>query len=168
MKSIFFITALTLSTNLFAKAAPSFNGDLLGGGRASLAKYLSEAEKNQKPIILSFWATWCAPCMQELKSITEKLSNDPELKADLVTVNVDTSETTSDVKPTLKLYKFNFPVVLDPKHEIFSKYQDSKDLPFSVLITPKGEIAATFKGYDESMFTKIKEAAKSGGGKNGA
>lgn len=158
MKRIVFVTALFISYVSFGKIAPSFQGELLGGGRISLSEELGK-EPN-KGLLLCFWATWCAPCMQELKMVTEKLKSDPTLPVRVLTVNVDTPETASDVKPTIKLYQFKVPVVADHKHEIFSKYQDSKTLPFSVLIKPNGEIAETFNGFHEEMFAQVKEAMK--------
>lgn len=148
----------SLSSLSFAKIAPGFQGELLGGGRVSLSEEL--AKDNSKALLLCFWASWCAPCMQELKQVTEKLKNDPSLPLRVLTVNVDTAETQSDVKPTLKLYQFKVPVISDQKHEIFSKYQDAKTLPFSVLIKPNGEIAETFSGFHEEMFAKVREAIK--------
>lgn len=156
MKLIFI--SLIFSTLSFAKVAPNFQGELLGGGRVSLNEELRK--DNSKGLLLCFWATWCAPCMQELKTVTEKLKSDPTLPLRVLTVNVDTSETSSDVKPTLKLHQFKVPVITDPKHEIFSKYQDAKTLPFSVLIKPNGEIAETFNGFHEEMFAKAREALK--------
>lgn len=157
MKFAFLVVSI-LSTVSLAKVAPSFQGELIGGGRVSLSEEL--AKDNSKGLLLCFWATWCAPCMQELKQVTEKLKNDPTLPLRVLTVNVDTAETSSDVKPTLKLYQFKIPVITDPKHEIFAKYQDAKTLPFSVLIKPNGEIAETFNGFHEEMFTKAREAMK--------
>lgn len=157
MKITFFIMSI-LSTISLAKVAPSFQGELLSGGRVSLSEEL--AKDNSKGLLLCFWATWCAPCMQELKQVTEKIKTDPTLPLRVLTVNVDTAETSSDVKPTLKLYQFKIPVIADPKHEIFAKYQDAKTLPFSVLIKPNGEIAETFNGFHEEMFTKAREAMK--------
>lgn len=75
----------------------------------------------------------------------------------MLAINVDTSETASDVGPTLKLYGFDFPVVMDQKHTIFSKYQGAKSLPFSALISPEGEISKTFSGFDEQMFEEVKK-----------
>lgn len=152
------LALISLSVSSFAKIAPSFQGDLLGGGRVSLAEELSK--DNSKALLLCFWASWCAPCMQELKQVTEKMKNDPSLPLRVLTVNVDTAETASDVKPTLKLYQFKIPVVTDPKHEIFSKYQAANTLPFSVLVKPNGEIAETFNGFHEEMFVKVREALK--------
>lgn len=153
-----FFLLITMSTVSFGKIAPGFQGDLLGGGRISLSEEL--AKEPRKGLLLCFWATWCTPCMQELKLVTEKLKADPNLPIRVLTVNVDTPETASDVKPTLKLYQFKVPVIADHKHEIFSKYQDSKTLPFSVLIKPNGEIAETFNGFHEEMFARAKEAMK--------
>jgi peroxiredoxin len=147
---------LVISNLSWGKLAPSFQGELLGGGRISLAEEL--AKDKSKALLLCFWASWCAPCMQELKQVTEKLKNDPSLPVRVLTVNVDTAETASDVKPTLKLYQFKVPVIFDQKHEIFSKYQDSNSLPFSVLIKPNGEIAETFNGFHDGMFSKVRAA----------
>jgi peroxiredoxin len=108
-------------------------------------------------LILCFWASWCTPCLQELKEVSTRLKNDPSLPLDMLAINVDTSETASDVGPTLKLYGFDFPVVMDQKHTIFSKYQGAKSLPFSALISPEGEISKTFSGFDEQMFEEVKK-----------
>lgn len=149
---------LLLSQISFAAVAPQFQGDLLQGGRTSLKQSL----KQDRVLLLCFWATWCTPCMQELKSISEKLKQDPTLPLDVLTVNVDTSETSSDVKPTMKLYQFDVPVILDPKHEIFTKYQEAKTLPYSVLIQSNGAIAKTYSGYNEELFNEAKALAIKG------
>jgi len=148
------VLLLLVSKLSIAAMAPQFQGDTLGGGKTSLKQNL----KTDRALLLCFWATWCTPCMQELKSVTEKMKSETSVPLDILTVNVDTSETSSDVKPTMKLYGFSVPVILDPKHEIFSKYQEAKTLPFSVLIKPNGEIAKTFAGYNEEMFSEIKTA----------
>src|SRR5262249_54953380 len=92
----------------FAAMAPQFQAETLGGGKVSLRQSLQP----NRMLLLCFWATWCTPCMQELKSTTEKLKVESSLPLDILTVNVDTSETTADVKPTMKLYGFEVPVIL--------------------------------------------------------
>lgn len=151
MRILFFL--LTVTSLSFSAVAPQFQGELLGGGKTSLKQSL----KPNRALLVCFWASWCVPCMEELKTVLAKMKEDPNIPLDLLTINVDTQETSTDVKPTLKLYKFEMPVILDPKHEIFAKYQESKLLPFSVLVKPNGEIAKSFSGYDEAMFQKVKE-----------
>ncbi len=151
MRALFLL--VTLTTLAFGKVAPSFKGETLDGKRVSLASSLAAG----KPLLLCFWATWCTPCLEELKNVKEKMKADPTLALQLLTVNVDTSETSSDVSSTLRLYDFKFPVIQDANHDIFGLYQPSKTLPFSALITPQGDIATTFSGYDPEMFTQVKK-----------
>lgn len=137
-----------------AKTAPSFRGDLLAGGKTSLDAIV----KKDRLVLLSFWATWCVPCLQELTAVTEKMKKEPGVPVDLMTINVD-REDRSAIPATMRELKLEFPVVLDPTGDIFGKYQKASTLPFSVLINPKKEIVEEFNGYHDGMFDKIKAAA---------
>jgi len=159
MRHFFFVLALLVSFNVQAKDAPSFKGDLMSGGSTSLSQEL----KKGNPVLLSFWATWCGPCIEELTHVKEYLAKNPNFPLTVLTVNADTSETESAVKPTLRLHKFDFPVILDPQHNILNLYHSDGTLPFSVLISPKGKIAETFNGYNEAMFDKVRALADSSG-----
>lgn len=155
MKGFFIIFILT-SSLLSAKIVPSFNTKLLDGTRVSL----SDLTKENKLLFLSFWSTWCTACIEELKKVSEYISKNPKTSLEVFTINVDTSETSSQIIPTLRLYELKFRVALDPKHEIFEKYQKSKELPFSVLIDSKKNIIKTFKGYNENLFSEIESVVK--------
>lgn len=155
-----------------AAHAPSFPATLLDGSRTTLEELLPK----DKVMLISFWATWCVPCLAELNSLSSKLK-DSKIPLKVVTVNVDSSETKAQVKPTVSDLKknvgFEFPVVVDPTHAIFSKYQPSAALPFSVLVGPDGSILQSFSGYQETMLGKIEELAaktlpkKAAAGSNG-
>ncbi len=140
-----------------AKVAPTFQGELLSGGRTKLEYHL----KSNRLLLISFWASWCSPCLEELKLVTDSLKKSPSLPVDLLTVNVDKTETSSDVRPTMWLLKFSFPVILDPGHEIFSRYQQGDSLPFSVLLDSRGNILRSFSGYQEELVPAIKKALQS-------
>jgi len=151
MLRIIFVV-LFISGIVFAKPAPNFRGELMNGKRVSLKDFI----KPNRTTLLCFWASWCAPCLQELTNLVKGMKSESDLAIDVVTVNVDTNETAADVKPTVKAYKLPFPVILDPGHAIFAKYHRQKSLPFSVLINSKSEIVGTFSGYHEDMFTQLK------------
>lgn len=136
-----------------AKPAPSFRAEKLDGQRVALQDLLSPG----RGTLLSFWATWCVPCIQELNAVTKHLKDDPKLALDLVSVNVDKSDTASQVRPLVKEKGFHFPILMDPQHLIFGKYQATPELPYSVLISPSGEILETFQGYNESMFQSVRK-----------
>lgn len=156
MKHAILISVL-FAVMAIAKPAPLFSGEKLGGGKLSL----KESLKPGRYTLLSFWATWCTGCIEELRTVSKMLKTQPALPLDLLTVNVDLAETSSDVKPTMKLFSFSFPVVKDPKHEIFSKYQLDKSLPFSTLISPDGEMLKSFQGYSETLFQEVEKLSTS-------
>ena len=145
-----------LSSVALAKPAPLFKAEALGGKTISL----SDTLKSDRGVLVLFWASWCTPCLEELKSVADYMKAHPEFPLDVLTVNVDTSETNSDVAPTVKLYGIKFPVLLDPNHEIFGKYQAAKQLPYSVLVSGKGQLELSFQGYQPELFTHIAAALK--------
>lgn len=147
--SLFLLGSLSLS----AAPASSFFADSIDGERVSLAQYLRENRK----CLVAFWATWCGPCIKELKTLQKKMAADPSVQLDVVTVNVDTIDTLSGVKPMLRLHQLNFPVLVDSKAEILSRFSSDKSLPFSVLLNSKGEIEMRFVGFHEDQFEQIKK-----------
>lgn len=151
MKRTLAFLVFTFVSVSIARPAPTFRGELISGERVSMKELLQP----KKSLLLCFWATWCVPCMEELRMVEKKLKADPSLPVTVVTVNVDSSETSSDIPATIAQQKLRFPVILDPKHEIFSRFHQGKSLPFSVLIDSQGDIASTFEGLNENMFAEI-------------
>ncbi len=147
------LLVLVSSSVIFGKAAPAFRGELLEGGKTSL----DSQTKPDRLLLVSFWATWCIPCMEELTHVTKKLKENPSLPVDLLTVNVD-DEQRSEVPSTMRQMGFSFPVILDPQKQILSKYHKAGTLPYSVLISPTRDIEAEFNGYHEAMFDRINQA----------
>jgi peroxiredoxin len=156
MKTAILGLVMLTQVSALAAIAPSFRGETADGDRVSLSGLL----KPNRALLLCFWATWCVPCIEEMRQVSERIKNDPTVPLDVVAVNVDTSETSSDVKPTIRQYGFSFPIILDPKHEIFTRYQQENSLPFSALIDGKGNIRHTFSGYHEEMFAEVKKLAE--------
>ncbi|MCB9255464.1 MAG: TlpA family protein disulfide reductase [Bdellovibrionaceae bacterium] len=148
-----FLLFVTLHLNVFGYVAPNFTGEKIDGSRVSLSDVLKE----KRALMLCFWASWCVPCLEELSQLAQGLAKNTDLPLDVLTVNVDTAETNEDVRPTMKAYGLKFPVVLDPSHKIFARYQQQGSLPFSVLINSKGEVVESFNGLHEGMFESLKK-----------
>ena len=74
-----------------------------------------------KVVVLNLWATWCAPCVDEMPSIERLWST---LQGDdfaLLAVSQD-EEGRHSVEPFVQRMKFSFPVFLDPDHEVGDRY----------------------------------------------
>ncbi|AOT03263.1 thioredoxin [Arthrobacter sp. U41] len=58
------------------------------------ASFETEVLKSVKPVIVDFWASWCAPCIR-LSPVLEQLAEDCADKVDVVKVNVDENPETA-------------------------------------------------------------------------
>lgn len=99
-----------------------FNSKTLEGQEISLSQF------KDKIVILSFWASWCAPCVEEFPSMVSLLKKFPD-KVVMVAVSADDS--IEDINIFFKSLKIegklpNLFVVWDPQHEISQKYQIQK------------------------------------------
>jgi thiol-disulfide isomerase/thioredoxin len=103
--------------------APDFALENLTGELVRLS------ERRGKPVILNFWATWCAPCVIEMPNIHEFYEKYPG-QFDVLAVNAD--ESRLDVE----------------------RFADDMGLTFDVLLDPGGKVQQLYeiRGYPTSFF----------------
>ena len=74
-----------------------------------------------KVVVLNMWATWCAPCVEEMPSMERLWTT---LQGDgfaLLAVSQD-EEGRHAVEPFVEKMRLTFPVLLDPEHEVGDRY----------------------------------------------
>ena len=113
----------------------------LKGKKISTKKILKE-----KYTIMSFWATWCVPCLKEMKELDILHHKYKDENFQVVGISVDDSKTIKKIKTTLKSKKISYPVYLDTEQKFFGKF-NTEALPFSILVSPDGEILWEHSGY---------------------
>ena len=96
-----------------------------------------------KPMLVNFWATWCAPCREEMPAMERLYIKHRERGFVLLAVSVDTDAAV--VKPFLERYKLTFPVALDAKMDLANAY-GVRALPASFLIDRNGYLTALALG----------------------
>lgn len=113
-----------------AKTAPApFALADLGGKQWNLA------ELRGKVVVLNFWATWCAPCVEELP-ILNALAD--EAGDSLVVLGVNYKEPSWTVARFAREHPFRYPVLLDKTGEHFRRWT-SGVMPTTVLIGRDGK-----------------------------
>jgi peroxiredoxin len=124
-----------------SRKGPNFKLENLDGDIIELYNELGEG-----PILLSFWATWCKPCIEELTEY-KKIFNDYKDKGfKMFAISTDNERTVAKVKPFVKSKKYNFSVLLDTNSDVARLYY-AQAVPFSVILNDKGYIVYTHLGY---------------------
>tara|TARA_B100000683_G_C12506704_1_gene559314 strand:- start:4139 stop:4630 length:492 start_codon:yes stop_codon:yes gene_type:complete len=139
---------------------PDLNIEGIDGKKVNL-KTLSESGK---PTILSFWATWCKPCKQELNNIAEVYEDwQDSYDVQLVAVSIDNARTAYKVKTYVDGQDWDYLVLLDKNQELRQSL-NFQTVPYTLLLNKDGEIVYRHQGYVEGdeyeLEDKLKELSK--------
>lgn len=117
------------------------------------------AEKD-KIYVFAFWATWCAPCLNELDAINEHYSEwSKELDMEVVAVSIDDSRTQKRVKPLLNGKKWPYTILLDTNQDL-KRALGVANVPYTVVVKNK-KIVYIHNGYsqgaEKELYNKLKQ-----------
>ena len=153
---------------VFLSFTPARAADILPGQPApeftlkSLKdKNLSLKELRGQVVMINFWATWCAPCRQEIPALNTLYEKYRDAGFVLLGVNVD-SESVNAIQMVSKL-KATYPILFDTDKRASVLYQVSA-MPTTILIDRDGKVRYIQKGYvtgiESKYQTQIRELLK--------
>ena len=124
----------------------------------------SELSNDGKPIIISFFATWCKPCNRELSAISEVYEDwQDETGVKLIAVSIDQAQNINKVKPLVDGNGWPYEVLLDPNSD-FKRALGVQMIPFVLIVDGKGKIVYKHNGYTEGaeneLIEKVRELVK--------
>ncbi len=104
------------------------------------------AEARLRPVVFSFWATWCGPCKQELPHL-QRVSERYKGRVSFYGVNSD--DPPAAINAFAQRSDLTFPLLADVRHEASTRY-GVQSIPLLVVVDTQGNIRAVANGYDPS------------------
>lgn len=113
-----------------------------------------------KPVIISFWATWCKPCVRELKAIHEVYPDwQDETGVKVIIVSVDQAQDAQKVKPMIDGLGWEYDCLLDPNGD-FKRLMNVQNVPHVFVLDGKGKIVHNHSGYTDGGENELYEIIK--------
>jgi cytochrome c biogenesis protein CcmG/thiol:disulfide interchange protein DsbE len=116
--------------------------------------------KTGKIMVISFWATWCTPCIKELNNVLD-IYDDWQKKygLELVAVSMDDARTSSKVQPVANSLGWPYLILLDENKDL-ARAMNVNNPPQTILIDQSGNIVYVHNGYTEGSEIELEEQIK--------
>ena len=116
------------------RGSPALNFSLPGldGRQVRLSDYKG------KVVLLNIWATWCAPCIEEMPSMQKLYQELKESDFEILAVSIDQAGAQA-VAPFMQRYKLSFPALINPEGTIQNLY-GTTGVPESFVLDKKGVV----------------------------
>ena len=153
------LVAALLSTALFSQSGlPQVKVKDLKGNEMAFSSLFEQV--GDTPVIVSFWATWCGPCVKELEAISESLEDwQKTTPLKIYAVSVDDSRTAGRVKPFVKGRGWTFDIFQDINNDL-KRALNIPNVPHT-LIVKKQKIVYQHDGYlpgnEEELIEQVRK-----------
>jgi len=159
-QKLFAIVALLMAASMGSAQMPAVDLKNLEGKTINTAAI---TENNNKPIVVNFWATWCAPCKRELNTIAEVYEQwQEETGVVIYAISIDDARQMHKVAPYVNGSAWDFEVLLDPNGD-FKRALNVNNVPHTFVFNGKGELVYQHNNYapgdEEELYHQIKKAA---------
>ena len=119
---------------------------------------IQDLQKSGKPILISFWATWCKPCIKELDAINESLDDwEEETGVTVIAISVDDTRSYPRIRPLVNGRGWEFSVYTDGNADL-KRALGVSNIPHVFIVNAKGEIVwqhASYNTGDEETYFDI-------------
>ena len=141
-----FILVATIFTAMYADKQrnimlPDLSVRLLDGKQVRLSALLEEG-----PLLVSFWATWCAPCKKEMRFLEEFHQKYNENSFRVLAISTDSPKSMSKVKSYIRAKKHTFLVGIDPNQEI-AKKMNALLMPTTLILNKDRKVSWYHQGF---------------------
>ena len=158
---ILLLLTAVFSISLSAQEVPQVQIKDLNGKTVNSKSII---ENNGKPVLVSFFATWCKPCIKELTAFNEEYADwAKETGVKIIAISTDNARSSSSVAPFVNARGWEFDVYLDENGDL-KRAMNVGNVPHTFLLDGKGKIVwqhtSYLEGDEDKTFEVIKKVAK--------
>lgn len=141
-------TVLAVALLAAPEMIPPDDGELLGRSAPDVAFTLPDGKPvtlkdyKGKPVVLSFWASWCGPCRKELPALSQLAAQRTDVT--FLAVNVDKER--APAAQLIAELKLTVPVVYDPEAAVMARF-DVVLMPTMFLLDKNGTVKLKKTGF---------------------
>ncbi len=132
--------------------AVDFNLESRDGSMKTLADYKG------KVVWMTFWASWCAPCRNELKLLKPLHEKYKDQGFSVVAINVDGADEKAKAKSMFLAFRAGYPLLFDSDTRLAQQYSPSIEIPFGLLIDREGRQVVFHRGFVPNDLPALEEA----------
>jgi len=117
---------------------------------------LSSAQAKVK--VVSFWMSWCKPCMVEMPFLQTLYDQKKDKGLLIISICGDDPSGLEKAKAIVAQKNLTYPVLHDPSSKVIGQYNPKNVFPYTVVIDSKGVIRSVHTGFSkgaDSELTKI-------------
>jgi peroxiredoxin len=123
-----------------------------------------EFDNGDAPIVISFWATWCKPCVTELTNISEVYDEwQEETGVKLIAISIDDARNQTKVAPFVNGKGWDYEVYLDPNADL-KRALNVNLVPHTFLLDKDNQIVWQHNSYaegdEEHLYELVKKLAR--------
>ena len=157
MKKLILLVIAFLGVQFASAQLPSVQLKDLNGKTVDTAQLSNDGN----PFVISFFATWCKPCLRELRAINEHYVDwQDETGMKLIAISTDEAQNAQKVKPLVDGEGFEYEVLLDTNQD-FQRALGVQMIPYVMIVDGDGNIVETRNGYtdgsEQHIIEKIRE-----------
>jgi thiol-disulfide isomerase/thioredoxin len=119
----------------------------------------SISDKKGKVILLNMWATWCAPCREEMPTLVRLQDTYRDKGFEVIGLNTEENDTREKIERFAEEMKLNYTLVwadLQLQNELV-KISQFGGIPQSFLVDREGRLRGIFKGSGKRELAKLEE-----------
>lgn len=103
----------------------------------------------KKVVVVSFWATWCTPCMKEMPHLDKLQKKLADKGLQVISISVDAAKDEAKVKSVVRGMNYGPLVLLDQEARVVNLFNPRKDMPWTMIVGKDGLIHHKKKGFTE-------------------